>query len=535
MAIRSKLQLDTKGYDASLNKSLTETERKAAATSKKVRDSFNKMKTGMEAAGASGGMLGKLGNLAAGLTPVTLAMTAITAALKIAVEYWKHITMSAEEYARRLEKAAQESAKMRQNTEKQHDTDKQYIDRLDELSKTEIKSNESKKEARFLIEALTKRYGDLGLEIDAVTGKITGLDKAQAKMLADMQKQRIQAMNQERLDVQKHANAQAKIAVRNSDFDNQSGRAKRKGDMIEQVTGNQSLETQIKTLERFRDATKQQDKFDALQKAIDLKRQELELQRKITELIRSGSADEAEQAKKLQEATKNSWDAKNQQASKDIQKVKEDRETKQLNNEEKVTKEVEKQKKLYDEITALYYSKYGKSDIEKLKIENQVLQKEKEIEESKTRQLELEEKITQVQQKEIDEQQRQQENIDKHIGSTAEDIFNQSLEKAGFGKDAARNRAINRAESAKGGALTDEEMAKIERLSELEYSLNNLPQLNLQGMDIKTNSLTSRGGFAGGAVEPNVDRINTMIANNVQQAIRVLNDIHREINSLVNG
>lgn len=64
--------------------------------------------------------------------------------------------------------------------------DRGAVERLKELSKLQQLSNVEVLEAVRLVEELKAKYGDVGISVDAVTGKITGAEQAQSRLNARM-------------------------------------------------------------------------------------------------------------------------------------------------------------------------------------------------------------------------------------------------------------------------------------------------------------------------------------------------------------
>ena len=184
-----KITLDTKDYEAMLERVKQKTNAASNEMAQSVGRASNQIKKAGSVLGTLGSSIGSqfgaLGNIISGLTagPIALFSAAIGAAVAIGVQLWDKLTMSAEEYAAEMERVARESEKAHQNMMKQMDEDSGYMDRLAELAKKENLSNEAKAEAATLIQMLTSRYGDLGISIDAVTGQIVGMDAAQEKFL----------------------------------------------------------------------------------------------------------------------------------------------------------------------------------------------------------------------------------------------------------------------------------------------------------------------------------------------------------------
>lgn len=99
------------------------------------------------------------------------------------------------------------------------------------------------------------------------------------------------------------------------------------------------------------------------------------------------------------------------------------------------------------------------------------------------------------------------------------------------GKAGDRQRMYDEYENKKQGKLTKAQRGTIDKIVDLQYALKNTPKLDLSNAQIKTNELTSRGGWKGGAVAPNVDRINQLIASNTQTANSILTQIRQVLNS----
>lgn len=112
-------------------------------------------------------------------------------------------------------------------------------------------------------------------------------------------------------------------------------------------------------------------------------------------------------------------------------------------------------------------------------------------------------------------------------------LLNQAMKQAGFSKQAAQMEAIRNAEKLKGSKLTQIELDTVKKLSDLQQELNDpLNKLNLNGLEIKTNELTARGGFSTGAVVPPKDAVNQQIRDFAQRQVQILNNIY---NTLKNG
>lgn len=223
-----KITLDVKEYEAMLARVQKST---AAATNKMSQNIGDVSKGARKAKGAlsalggaatsAGGAIGKLGAVISAVSagPMAIMIAGLGAMVSAAVYAFDQLTLSAEEYAQKSAIAAERANKAWSKQQKQHGEDMGYMDRLVELSRKERLSNEAKTEAAGLISLLTSRYGDLGISIDQVTGKIVGADAAQQRMLERMRQQQIKMLDI-RLRAQKQSiDAEIKKSGHKLEFD----------------------------------------------------------------------------------------------------------------------------------------------------------------------------------------------------------------------------------------------------------------------------------------------------------------------------
>lgn len=144
---------------------------------------------------------------------------------------------------------------------------------------------------------------------------------------------------------------------------------------------------------------------------------------------------------------------------------------------------------------------------------------EEELEKDKERYKEL------VKQRDL----QKQLNLEKSFKDKGDSLLTQAMKQTGFAKEAAYLEAIRNAEKTKGAKLTDEEIEKVKRMTDLQFRLNDLGKLNIDDMSIKTNELTARGGFASGALFTDKETINEQIKNYAAEQTKLLNDIKQEI------
>ena len=103
-------------------------------------------------------------------------------------------------------------------------------------------------------------------------------------------------------------------------------------------------------------------------------------------------------------------------------------------------------------------------------------------------------------------------NVTRNLQDQAFNLYGQTMNKAGLGMEFELQKSLRDAERAKGFALTDEEAMQVKMLASLSYSLANPREMQFGDTSIRTNSLTARGGFAGGAKVPDSEKINREIA-----------------------
>ena len=100
----------------------------------------------------------------------------------------------------------------------------------------------------------------------------------------------------------------------------------------------------------------------------------------------------------------------------------------------------------------------------------------------------------------------------KNLLEQAQNLHGQVLTATGNGAQAAEDKALRDARKTKGADLTDAEADAVRQLARLQRELTESQSPNrIAAGEIRTNALTARGGFAGGAVMPDSERINRSI------------------------
>lgn len=101
----------------------------------------------------------------------------------------------------------------------------------------------------------------------------------------------------------------------------------------------------------------------------------------------------------------------------------------------------------------------------------------------------------------------------------------QAMKQAGFARQANRLETQKNAEKIKGARLTQQQIRKANTLADLQTRLSEFKYNFDTNLDIKTNEMTARGGFASGAVVPDTYDVNNQIRDAARQSNRLLQDI----------
>lgn len=136
-------------------------------------------------------------------------------------------------------------------------------------------------------------------------------------------------------------------------------------------------------------------------------------------------------------------------------------------------------------------------------------------------------KLTEEETQELLEQRKalKELNLRQNLQEQAGGLLGEAMTKAGRGREFEEQKALRDARKAKGGELSEEETAMVKQLSAISYAMANTRETSLGDTSVKTNSLTARGGFAGGAKLPESDKINREIANTNKQQLEQMKQI----------
>lgn len=474
----------------------------------------------------AGGKFSGLGQVIGSLgSPITLITTAVGALTAVTIDFLRKGISGAQEAADAAQKNAEairESAaaaeQQRQKNEANWKSLKSLKDSLDILSVTEKASNAQKTEAVRLIGLLSKSYGDLGISIDEATGRMQGFDKAYAAALEKDRQNRLNAMKGE------YKELESEIARNNEIiggfWSSKNDVANAQGNIQNATKRMAELAPQIHALEKSnpgKDYTtaaksaeldRKQNTFDSAYDQLKNEEQQLKYQ----QLINEGRIKEANALKLINDAKKQGMELEKSDAEWIAERQGKVRMDSYYENEMDSLATKKREQELINAGLD--------EEAEKLRII-----------------MELEKQGAEVSDDKVDKimhERRELKSMQLAYGlkEQAYGLQNQAMHKVGLGKEADEQKALRDAEKQKGAKLDENETALVKSIADLTYKMGHetLPQLG--DLSIKTNSLTSRGGFASGAVMPDKDAVNKAVARFNQTQCQLLENIKGLIGKL---
>lgn len=426
-----------------------------------------------------------------------------------------------------------------------------YLSRLSELSSAEQLSNSNKAEARKLIADLTKSYGDLGVKLDETTGKLSGVDEAMVKKLQRDKDRRIAEMETELKQLQADNAAQAQVRD-NAGVPVWFGGDVRLGGESDIKEAGQKIEENNKRAMELRRQLREQRRADpAAEYRAKRQAENADLsegyrersrsfeQRKSDDAFNAAQDIDAKIANRRQAIDAERGGRQRAEAEAALGSAQTDYEKARRSGDRDGMLSAEKQillakqailasdEKIHsfeqqiDALTRQRADAYAKLtdqaqyelDYNKLIVAGELekaaaLRLEKELKEQNL-------KLSEEEKKKILEQRAAMGgvNLQKNLQEQAYGLYGEAMTKAGRGREFEEQKALRDARKAKGGELSEEETAMVKQLSAISYAMANTRETSLGDTSVKTNSLTARGGFAGGAKLPESDKINREIAN----------------------
>ena len=124
--------------------------------------------------------------------------------------------------------------------------------------------------------------------------------------------------------------------------------------------------------------------------------------------------------------------------------------------------------------------------------------------------------------------QRNAVSLQSNLTDQAQNLLDAAKRKVGRDAEADSDKAIRDAEKLKRGKLDESEKELVLKLTELSRAISGKEDNPLDwkpDLSVKTNELTSRGGFATGAVAPSAEQVNQSILSSLQHNLKTLNNI----------
>ena len=470
---------------------------------------------GSQAGGKFSGLGQVIGSLGSPITLITTAVGALTAVtmdfLRKGISGAQEAADAAQKNAEAIRESAAAAEQQRQKNEANWKSLKSLKDSLDILSVTEKASNAQKTEAVRLIGLLSKSYGDLGISIDGATGRMLGFDKAYAAALEKDRQNRLNAMKGE------YKELESEIARNNEIiggfWSSKNDVANAQGNIQNATKRMAELAPQIHALDKsnpgkdYTNAAKsaeldrKQNTFDSAHDQLKEEEQKLKYQ----QLINEGRIKEANALKLINDAKKQGMELEKSDAEWIAERQGKVRMDSYYENEMDSLATKKREQELINAGLD--------EEAEKLRII-----------------MELEKQGAEVSDDKVDKIMRERRELKslQLAGSLKEQAYglqNQAMHKVGLGKEADEQKALRDAEKQKGAKLDENETALVKSIADLTYKMGHetLPQLG--DLSIKTNSLTSRGGFASGAVMPDKDAVNKAVAKYNETQCQLLEKI----------
>lgn len=417
------------------------------------------------------------------LSPVGAIGLGMAALGKIAVDVWDRMTLSAAEYLERSGRAADVAEKKREKLQAEQAQELRHLAALRELASQETLSNTAKQEAGVLLDQLSVKYGSLGVAIDKTGNRLTGFDKAQEKILSKMRRDRIAAGEETYSRLQDKAFAQVQYAVTGmtpgEETLNKFGLSLRGAQSAKQtaaeVMRSQPLEKQLEFARHMlTNESRTQEEMDRWGKAVDVLEQMVERRKELQALERTGFASEEERANAYREnATLDSSVRRNSEQAEQTASDREfaaerDPEGKVANREKLIAGELEKQKRLHEEIAkAERQTKQGDFENQRLAAKKRMLELTLQLQESEGKIAGWSEQIAQIKNQTAQRQLDAKRQLDE---SREELAIQQALVKGEYDKAEALRLQLEQRKA--GRHYSASELAEIKKQNAERQSLN---------------------------------------------------------------
>lgn len=473
MAAEGKITLNSKQYEATLAAVKSKTARAGADMSASMKG-FGREVGGAGKAVAAlssevGSQFGTIGRVISSLAsgPVAMLAAAFGVLLAIGAKVLDELTVSAEEHAKKLEYTSRMQEKQLDALKKQQAAEDGYMERIKELSEKESLSNEEKDEMVFLVNTLSEKYGELGIELDGVTGKINNLAQAEQNLNEKQKQSRISALESLiKTETQKSASAY-KAYYEGGAF----GLLRMGSDRISgnksgaDIYAERSLENRMWYAQTRMAKPKNEKDFEFWSQEIDRLEKINELTEELNHLRETGTSSTSEQAAVMKQASQASVEA--------------------------TKKQTEAQKDLYEA-------------------------EQKAVEE-------FQKEIAAARELERANRNRKEQYV---VGQVA-GMRDAALRATGQGKQADIEAAIWSATQAKGSALSGDEYDKTVEMATLKHELSQAMQNRPGGVDFapRVNSLVARGGSEAPVKMPGVESLQAKSLAQQEKIARITDQI----------
>lgn len=446
-----------------------------------------------------------------------------------------------------------------------------YIGRLTELSSKEKLGNAEKLEAIRLIKEMSGAYGDLGMRLDETTGKVTGVDQAIARKLKIDHDRRISELQADLRNIEDDDRVQRELRDHAGvpiwiDGDTRVGgeetvkaaqakldeNAAKKNEIRRKLAELRRQDPEKDHLEKRKAETS--DAADAAQKQRDEARYQQWRSEKDAAFDSATSNDskrqnrlsvlaaEKERLAELRQIYDAAEATRRKTAAGSIEEAEATRaaheaETKLVAAEERVAA-VKRQIAGLDKARALTISDAANAGKKELEINRLLARGEFEKAEALKLQQQLKTqgiKLSEDEAKKIRDSQRAiaAGNLKLNLAEQARNLRGKAMEQTGRGREFAEEEALRRAAEIKRGKLTAAEIANVRKIAALTWETDHRDTSKRADMTIRSNSLTARGGFAGGVRMPPVDQVNREIRNYNQQQVQRLVAIESMLHRLL--
>lgn len=465
----------------------------------------------------------------------------------------------AERNAASIREVAEANEQLRQKTDG-------YISRLDELARTEKLGNAGKAEALKLVRELTGAYGNLGISVDKTTGQISGLDRAierkaeidRARRMSSAKAamQQIVAQMEYWREVQKtagygfgetrfggqevHDNATQKLTELAAAYAKENDRyndARRIDPRAIRKNKEREAEDNRLAVQEKRDEARYQQWRSGKDAAFESATSAEGKRNNRLEVLRAEEQRLAKLRQRYNEAAEAYQHANpGHDANVSLQKMLEAEQA--MIPAEQTVAEVKRQIAALDKARALTISEAANAGKKELEVNRLIARGEFEKAAALKLQQELKAKgirLTEAETKKIQASQRAiaAGNLQLKLAEQARGLRGKAMEQAGRGREFAEEEALRRAAEIKRGKLTAAEIANVRKIAALTWETDHRDTSKRADMTIRSNSLTSRGGFASGVRMTPVDQVNREIRNYNQQQVQRLVAIESTLHRLL--